>query len=254
MTGNHDPSLQINGDSDTFAAGLCLDDDTLLGEYLSVDRADLPDPPNGQNSSLWFNHGLELLKKSAWMQAVESFDQCLESEPADDVIARSLALKGYAIAKHGRIEEAIACYESSLEIDGESIEALSGLSCAMVNMNSLDRAPEYSLKACALRPENGPLRFNLGNVHLRMNDLDQAIAAYGAAISLLISLLPAWVNLAVAHEMRKDYEKSLEALDYAMVLRPDSRRVHVNRGVVLGRLRRWDEAVSALEDIARCRP
>lgn len=247
MEENLDPSLTIAGDSDTFASGLCLDDDTLLGDSLSVGRLDLPEPPASQNPAQWFNHGLAMLKKGAWSHAVEVFEKCLNTEQSDqDMISRSYALKGYALSKHGRIEEAIVCYKSCLEINSESIEALSGLACSMVDMNRLDKALKYSMKACAARPENGPLRYNLGNIHLRMNQLDQAVAAYGASISLLVGLFPAWVNLAAAQAAMKNYDKALESLDYAVVLKPDSRRVHVNRGIVLARLKRWEEASVAL--------
>ncbi|MBG83586.1 MAG: hypothetical protein CMJ40_03450 [Phycisphaerae bacterium] len=247
MAENLDPSLTIAGDSDTFASGLCLDDDTLLGDSLSVGRLDLPEPPSSQNPAKWFNHGLAILKKGAWSHAIEVFDQCLSTEHTDqDMIARSYALKGYALAKHGRVEEAIVCYKSCLEINEESIEALSGLACSMADMNRLDKALKYSMKACAARPENGPLRYNLGNIYLRMNELEQAVAAYGASISLLVGLFPAWVNLAAAHAAMKEYDKALEALDYAVVLQPDSRRAHVNRGLVLARLKRWEEASAAL--------
>ena len=80
-----------------------------------------------------------------------------------------------------------------------------------------------------------------------MEDYEQAIAAYGAAISLFVGLFPAWVNLAAAHARMKNYGKAIEALDYALVLKPESRRVNVNRGIVLARLSRWEEASAALE-------
>ena len=248
MAEHTDPSLAITGSSDTFASGLCLEDDTLLGESLSIGGADLPQPPSDRDPAKWFNHGLALLKRSAWSRAVEVFDLCIENIRSDqDLHARSFALKGYALAKQGHIENAILCYKSSLELNGDSIEALSGLACAMGDMNRLDKGLKYSLKACSVRPENGPLRYNLGNMYLRMEDCEQAIAAYGAAISLFVGLFPAWVNLAAAHARMKNYRKALEALDYAMVLNPESRRVNVNRGIVLARLSRWEEASVALE-------
>ena len=80
MDENLDPSLTVAGDSDTFASGLCLDDDTLLGDSLSVGRLDLPDPPPSKNPAQWFNHGLAILKKGAWSHAIEVFDKCLETE------------------------------------------------------------------------------------------------------------------------------------------------------------------------------
>ena len=248
MVEHIDPSLTITGSSDTFASGLCLEDDTLLGESLSIGAADLPQPPSDSDPAKWFNHGLAILKRSAWSRAVEVFDQCIENIRSDQELhARAFALKGYALAKQGYIENAILCYKSSLELNGDSIEALSGLACAMGGMNRLDKGLKYSKKACSVRPENGPLRYNLGNMYLRMEDYEQAIAAYGAAISLFVGLFPAWVNLAAAHARMKNYGKAIEALDYALVLKPESRRVNVNRGIVLARLSRWEEASAALE-------
>ena len=43
-------------------------------------------------------------------------------------------------------------------------------------------------------------------------------------------------------------------MDYARVLEPESRRVHTNRGIILARLKRWDDSADAFQSSIKVAP
>ncbi|MEE2908629.1 MAG: tetratricopeptide repeat protein, partial [Planctomycetota bacterium] len=240
-------SLPVSGEGDVYEPSLCLDDDSLLGMTLSGVPDETSTPSPGASMHDWFNHGLAMLKSARWGSSRDAFFKVQSQIPSGDPLeARCYALRGYATAKLGRTDEAIEAYQDSIRIDDGAIEAWSGLACALLDQSQLQKALEAALQATQIRPENAPLRYNVGNILLRLEDYHGALAAFREAIKRDPGLYPAYVNLGVALAGQGAYAESIEQLDYAHILEPNARRVHTNRGIVLARLKRWDESAEAL--------
>ena len=123
------------GEGDVYEPSLCLDDDSLLGMTGDFEIDDLEAPPQDADFHQWFNHGLARLKSGQWKQARSALALVVEKVPAGDALTgRAHALHGYASAKLGRHKEAVASYESAIQSNPVSIEAMSGLACVMFEL------------------------------------------------------------------------------------------------------------------------
>ena len=103
------------------------------------------------------------------------------------------------------------------------------------------------LRCCATRltlaPDDAQLLCLQGVLHLAAGDDDAALQAFDRASTLQPSLADAWANRATVHWRRQAHAQALADLDRAVALREDAAML-INRGRVLERLARWQQAAS----------
>ena len=95
---------------------------------------------------------------------------------------------------------------------------------------------------------------NLGQILRRQGEQEEALRLYRRAAALPDVTAEILFNLANAEDDAGDAEAALAVLDRAQTLKPEMVPALHKRGLILSRLKRWEEAVDALRAAARIAP
>jgi serine/threonine-protein kinase len=109
----------------------------------------------------------------------------------------------------------------------------------------------YYRAALALRQESAVYN-NLGHAYVRLGQLDQAIAAYQAALHYNRNDYRSHYLLGVAYAKQKQWGQAIPAYRQALSLREDFTFAHYELGIALEALGQLDEAILAFREAIRC--
>ena len=110
--------------------------------------------------------------------------------------------------------------------------SLNNLGAALEADGKLGEAADAFDMALKLQPGSAVLQLNRGNIHRKLGELKQAVAAYTNAIELEpdgADAHTAYNNVAAALLAEGNLERSLEAYEMALSIRPDHDTAKVNR-------------------------
>lgn len=114
---------------------------------------------------------------------------------------------------------------------------------------NLDRAEKLLDKAVTLAPGNAEAWLALGNVRHALGMMDQAVQAFREATDKAPASAQAWNNLAVVNEDMGRVRDALDFYDRALADHPDFAPALRGRAAALARLRWYDDAKLAYEDL-----
>jgi tetratricopeptide (TPR) repeat protein len=192
---------------------------------------------------------------------------------------------GQMLWRDGKQDEAIVTLEKALEINPDSIEALSNLGAVLFGERQMDRAEEllrhaYKLnpkhpdvlnnlagvltaggewdealplcrKALQMNPHSAELYFNLGRAAHKAERWEEAITAYSNGLKLQPNVTDAMSGLADAYNVMGRFEEAKRLYYQALELDPDEPAVHAGlleleeRPVMLERLERVEKLCAA---------
>jgi tetratricopeptide (TPR) repeat protein len=121
---------------------------------------------------------------------------------------------GIAFLEMKMYEEAIREFKRALELEPDSVEARFYLSIACYRSNRLAEAAGYLLKLAEIMPEKGAILNNLGLVHEKLGDFDNARDFYWKSAQAGDSGSTPLVNIGIASYkmgLYEDAEKALKA-------------------------------------------
>ena len=101
------------------------------------------------------------------------------------------------------------------------------------------------------RPE---AHLNLGVLHQKLGELEEAERAYQKALSMVPSSVPIRINLADLYREQNRDQEGERLLRQALVISPDDGDVYHSLGLLLVRQKRYQEAIEALTQAAQLRP
>jgi tetratricopeptide (TPR) repeat protein len=104
------------------------------------------------------------------------------------------------------------------------------------------------------RPDAPSAMLNLGVIHLRRRELDQAVACLERALELDSENEKVYFNLAGAYFNKGQYEKALGLIDRGMVFWQDSRELNMLSGLTLFHLKEYEKAEKQLKDVLQRDP
>lgn len=114
-------------------------------------------------------------------------------------------------------EEAIASYESILQLDPQNSQAHNNLGELYGTQGHLDKALVHFLKAIELNPLNATYYSNLALVFQCQGEVEEALSNYSKSIALRPSW-SAYNNRASLHNYRKEYDKAVADCTAALKL------------------------------------
>ncbi|MEG4283603.1 tetratricopeptide repeat protein [Microcoleus sp. A006_D1] len=195
----------------------------------------------------YHNLGEVLAKLGRWDEAVNAYSHAVELNPN---AAWSYCNQGEAFVKLGRLDEAIACCERAIELAPDELEIQSGLGEALRQrtQRDIDRAIGMYQRAIELNPESveayqslvqlqpdrWEIRWQLGNVLVKIGQTEEAIAAYQRAIEL--------------------NPESVEAYQSLVQLQPDHWEIWWQLGNVLVKIGQTEEAIAAYQRVIELNP
>ena len=104
------------------------------------------------------------------------------------------------------------------------------------------------------RPDAPSAMLNLGVIHLRRRELDQAVACLERALELDSKKEKVYFNLAGAYFNMGQYEKALGLIKKGMVFWPGNRELNALLGLTLFHLNEYEMAEKQLEQVLRWDP
>ncbi len=131
-----------------------------------------------------------------------------------------LVNEGLVHHQAGRLDEARACYQQSLELNGSQPDALHLLGVVACQQGENAEAIKLIRRAIALEPNHPAYHSNLGNAYQQLGQLPEAVAAYSEAIRIQPGFGDAYSNL--GHALRKlgRLHEAIPAFQQAMQLKP----------------------------------
>jgi tetratricopeptide (TPR) repeat protein len=228
------------------------------------------------NALTFFIKGNSLYELSRYEEAIESYEIAIESSFDNDDITWSN--QSAALARLNRYEEALLSSKKSIELNPENSSAWSNQSAILSRLNRHKEALLSSKKSIELNPENYSAWSNQGNIFLELNRYEEALQSYNELIELspensnswrqkgivlnelmrfkealqsykkAIELNPKDSNAynvkALVLSILKDFENSVKVIDKAISLSPEEVIFRANRGIILARAGRFEEALA----------
>jgi superkiller protein 3 len=149
---------------------------------------------------------------------------------------------GAIYAKAGDYSQAIAAWQSAIELDPRYAAPHNGLGNVYKDQNKLDEAIAAYQIAIQLDPKDASHHNGLGIVYSDQGKLDEAIAAYQRAIELDPKGALAYSNLGWAYLLKADLTQAKDKFEESINLDPKEYSYVLNLGVAYALQGNIDEA------------
>ena len=150
---------------------------------------------------------------------------------------------GLALAKRGRLDEAVADYRKTIELLPNYVSAYNNIGNVLVRRGQIEKAVRYYEEALRLSPDYASAHSNLGNVLFARGQINEAIDHYGKALESRPERESTYNNLGSALAARGQVDEAIGFFQKAVDLRPDYAEAHNNLGRALASRGRIDEAI-----------
>lgn len=226
--------LEKSGDSDRAAAAL--------------QRAVAVEPESEKHH---LDLGLVLARRrGTWHLAMETAERAVERFPDS---FRSHQLKGLVHVRQQHFLDAVKAYERALDLGPDSAEVRLALTVALRASGLHGRALEMARESTVRFPGDAALRHQLARMHLdraERGDLsgeEGGLALLRETLALDPDFAEAHYDLGSLHLRRGEFQQALASLRRAAELAPASRRTHYALARCWRRLGRPDQAAQALQ-------
>ena len=170
---------------------------------------------NPENGEAW-----SYLARALWYEgdepgAVEAFGRALRviEEP------EAALLNDYGVALNDikRFEEALAVFEEAISIDSNIPDYWFNKGNVLNNLGEPEKALASYQEAVAIDPS--PLGYNnIGLLHLRLQNYEDALAAFESALELNKNFADVWTSKALSLYHLERYEEALDAIKSALAI------------------------------------
>ena len=186
------------------------------------------------------NLGNALLQKGSVDEAIAQYQSALQISP--DYVEAHKNL-GNALFQKGRVTEATAHYQKALQINPDDAEAHNNLGNLLLQMGGVDEAIVHFQKALQITPDDAKTCYNLGNAFFQKGSVDEAIAQYQKALQFNPNYAEAHNNLGNTLLQMGNLDEAIVHYQKAVQIKPDSAEIHINLGKALYQKGSVDEAI-----------
>jgi tetratricopeptide (TPR) repeat protein len=134
---------------------------------------------NNSMANLEFGNALQ--QEGNADEAIAHFQSALQIEPGLMPAHNNL---GYALLQKGRVDEAIAHFQKALQISPNNADICINLGNALLLKGRVDNSITQYQKALQIKPDSAGANYNLGNALLQKGREDEAIAHFQKALEL----------------------------------------------------------------------
>lgn len=140
----------------------------------------------------------------------------LESKDADELLQ-----VGNAHASLNQLDEALAVYQTVLQIKPDKAAAYTNIGVVYYQSGRLDDAVTELKKALEIDPKDAETLYMLGATYVQQQKLDDAEKAFNQSIELKPDLAAAYTGLGNVYLARKNADKAISTLQKATSLQPN---------------------------------
>jgi len=161
---------------------------------------------------------------------------------------------GNALARSGRLPEAIAHYEAALRLRPDYVVAHHNLGSVLAQVGRLPEAIAHFETALRLAPDNLVAQNDLGNALARSGQFQTAITHYEAALRLEPNDIDVRCNLGIALVQIGQLPEAIGQFEKALQLKPNYVDAHYGLGVAFMQIDRLPEAEAEFEKALSLQP
>jgi tetratricopeptide (TPR) repeat protein len=163
-------------------------------------------------------------------------------------------LLGESLHGCGRVDEAIALFRKSVQLDSSFSLGHSNLGAALTSCGQFEEAVVECQKALKINPRCAPAHYNLGVALTSCQRIDEAMNHYQQALKIDPKHVLAHVNLAILLSQRERPDDAIAHLRKALEADPGSVMARNNLGNLLLSQGRLDDAIAELEKALEVAP
>jgi tetratricopeptide (TPR) repeat protein len=161
---------------------------------------------------------------------------------------------GSALAKNGRLDDALASFDEALRLDPDHALAHYNRGVILIQKGRPDEAIPAFRTALHIQPNFVEPHCDLGFVFARRGQLDEAVAEFGA----VVRLRPGWAqghnDLGFLLFQKGRLDEAIAAYDEALRLHRDYAVAHANRGLALQAKGDFRESLTAFREAQKLYP
>src|SRR5438128_2112560 len=135
---------------------------------------------------------------------------------------------GLALARQGKLAEAIAHYEQALKTKPDHADAHSNMGAALVGQGKLAEAIEHYQQALRAKPDHADAHTNWGEALAQQGKLDEAIEHYRRALQIRPESADAHNHWGLALARQGKLAEAVKHYQEAVKLRPSFSEAHSN--------------------------
>ncbi len=207
-----------------------------------------------RNPNCWMargNFGNFFAQRGQFDQAIAQYDSALQIKPDNAEARRNL---GLAFFKTGQLDKAVEQYQKSLQIEPASAESRVELGNALLQMGRTDDARSQFEQVLQIQPANAEAHNNLGNVFLQAGRLDDAVLQFEKAVELRPDFAEAENDLGACFYRQDRMMEAVAHYQRAVSLKPDYGNARMNLANALLNMGRPAEAVIQFQKAVQLAP
>jgi Flp pilus assembly protein TadD len=197
------------------------------------------------------NLGNDLLKKGNVDEAIAEYQTALQIKP--DYVEAHNSL-GDALRLKGRVDEAIAQHQMALQTKPDNAKAYNDLGDVFLQQGRIDEAIANYQAALQIKPDNARAHYTLGNALLRKGRVDEAMSHYQTAVQIKPDIAEAHNNLGSILLQKGSLDEAIVHYQTAVQIKPDYADAHNNLGSALLKKGDVDEAIAQCQKSLEIKP
>ena len=182
------------------------------------------------------------------------FTPSIKQVDTGTVNSRGDLKRAQALAKEGRLEEALKEYEAVLKVDPSSYPAHMGAGNIKLRLRQPDEAVVHYQAACRIDPLKAQPYMRLGRIYATQNQYDQAIVQYQNVIKLDGKSPAGFVGLGGVLLLKGNYAEATENLLQALRLNPRLITARRRLAQAYAQQKNFPEAIAQLNAALRIEP
>src|SRR5438876_229803 len=160
-----------------------------------------------------------------WHDSEKLWSHAVAIDPGSSIGQLSL---GLALARQGKLAEAVEHYEQALRLEPDHADAHSNLGAALVRQGKLAEAIEHYQQALRVKPDHADAHTNLGEALAQQGKLDEAIEHYRRALEIRPESADAHNDWGLALARQGKLVEAMKHYQQAVELRPSFTEAHSN--------------------------
>ena len=232
----------------------------LLGEiYLRLGKGDEAEKEFARTQKLGVNResikpqlGKALLLMGEYRRVLAEIQPSEQTSKAN--LARIYQMRGEALLKTGKLQEACNLFQQSQESDNGYVPAYRGLARCAVAQRNLDEAKAHLDAALRLDSKDADTWILLGEFETLRNNREAAEASFLNAKKVDASNVGAYLGLASLYVKEQELTKAEKELQGARKEAPDNLAVRYTQALLLFQKKKYTEARDELQGVLQAAP
>ncbi|MHB8883264.1 MAG: tetratricopeptide repeat protein [Thermodesulfovibrionales bacterium] len=195
--------------------------------------------------------GVSLANIGKNLEAIACFDSVLEVNPTS---APAWCNKGLSLIELGKHEEAIACFDRSLEIDSKEAYPWVGKGNALGKLGKHQERIACYDRVLEIDPNDVFAWFNKGNALKSVGKHEEALVCFDRALEIDPRKTNAWVNKGNTLKGIGKHEEALVCYDRALEIDPRKANAWFNKGNALKSVGKHEEALICFDRVLAINP